>query len=471
MIVNGGDWVKFEEYNKDRKQKKTFSDFGEFERVRKDQLYLATDKGERKSTGSYYTPDYIVNYIVSNTVGPVVDGKWSEARAANHSLVDATLSVKVLDPAMGSGHFLVGSVEFLADRLRKAVQEDIDVGRLSADESLLTSDWARREVVAHCIYGVDLNPMAVELAKVGLWLTTISKEKPLSFLDHRLKQGNSLMGARLIELAYYPTKISDKGDKRQRKLPSFVTEIFIKHLIGKISELEKIGDDKLEDIKRKERVFSEFKELDEYKKAKAIANVHVAVFFGNEVVPTEKKDSANVYYDLMWSLQYPTNWGPKTRQMWFKHAQEIAEQKSFFHWELEFPELFFEGGAAKDNPGWDAVVGNPPYIRMTTMEKPDFSYLENNYISATGHYDIYVIFIEKSSSLINNHGYLGFITPHKFFQGEYGVGLRKYLTSKCRIKQIVDFGDKQIFESATSYTCLLFITRRILNDIEYIQLT
>ncbi|TRZ89423.1 MAG: class I SAM-dependent DNA methyltransferase, partial [Methanosarcinales archaeon] len=165
VVVNGGEWVKLEEYNKDRKQKKVFSDFNEFDRVKKGQIYLATDKGERKATGSYYTPDYIVNYIVKNTVGPVVDEKWKEAEANKKSFVDATLSVKVLDPAMGSGHFLVGSIEFLSEKLLLAVKKDIDNGRFS-DESHLTSDWARREVVAHCIYGVDLNLMAVELAKV-----------------------------------------------------------------------------------------------------------------------------------------------------------------------------------------------------------------------------------------------------------------------------------------------------------------
>ncbi|MCZ7359723.1 MAG: N-6 DNA methylase, partial [Candidatus Methanoperedens sp.] len=163
--------------------------------MKKGQLYLATDKGERKATGSYYTPDYIVNYIVKNTVGPVIDEKWKETEAKKQSFMDATLSVKVLDPAMGSGHFLVGSIEFLTGKLLIAAQKDIESGRL-VEDAHLTPDWARREVVAHCIYGVDLNELAVELAKVGLWLTTISKDKPLSFLDHRLKQGNSLIGAR-----------------------------------------------------------------------------------------------------------------------------------------------------------------------------------------------------------------------------------------------------------------------------------
>ncbi len=145
MVVNGGEWVKIKDYNKDRKQKKNFSDFNEFDKVKKGQLYLATDKGERKATGSYYTPDYIVNYIINNTVSPVIDEKWKETEAKKQSFMDATLSVKVLDPAMGSGHFLVGSIEFLAGRLLAAAQKDIEAGRLSEDAHL-TPDWARRTV-------------------------------------------------------------------------------------------------------------------------------------------------------------------------------------------------------------------------------------------------------------------------------------------------------------------------------------
>ncbi|MFQ5892358.1 MAG: class I SAM-dependent DNA methyltransferase, partial [Candidatus Methanofastidiosia archaeon] len=124
MVVKGGKkkriWVTLEEFNKKRKHVKSFEDFDEFDRVQTGELYLTTDKGERKATGSYYTPDYIVNYIVKNTINPVVEQKWKEASKKGQSLIDATLSVKVLDPAMGSGHFLVGAVELLAGKLLEA---------------------------------------------------------------------------------------------------------------------------------------------------------------------------------------------------------------------------------------------------------------------------------------------------------------------------------------------------------------
>ncbi|MCZ7385268.1 MAG: Eco57I restriction-modification methylase domain-containing protein [Candidatus Methanoperedens sp.] len=459
MIVNGGEWVKLEEFNKDRKQKKVFSDFNEFDRVKKGQIYLATDKGERKATGSYYTPDYIVNYIVKNTIGPVVDEKWKEAEANKKSLVDATLSVKVLDPAMGSGHFLVGSIEFLSEKLLLAVKKDIDNSRFS-DESHLTSDWARREVVAHCIYGVDLNLMAVELAKVGLWLTTISKEKPLSFLDHRLKQGNSLIGARLSDLKTYPG--AKKKDKDQTMLPSFISPLFITHLIGKIAELDKIKDERLEDIKRKEKVFAEFRQLPEYRKAKALANVYTGVYFGNEVKPTENKDSANVYYDLFWAIMGDENeWRKKTNRDWFVGAEKIAQEKSFFHWELEFPEIFFEGGAPKENPGWDAVVGNPPYVNaiglnktLSEYEKP---FWKQVFKSASGAYDLYILFIELAIKLTRKQRLLSLITPNKFLSAPYAVAFREYFCQTAKLLRVLNLSRVHVFEDPSVYPIITVV--------------
>lgn len=458
MVVNGGEWVNISDYNKDRKQKKVFSDFDEFDRVKKGQLYLATDKGERKATGSYYTPDYIVNYIVKNTVGPVVDEKWKEAEATKQSFMDATLSVKVLDPAMGSGHFLVGSIEYLAGKLLAAAQRDIEAGRLSEDAHL-TPDWARREVVAHCIYGVDLNDLAVELAKVSLWLTTISKDKPLSFLDHRLKQGNSLIGTRLSDLKTYPG--AKKMDKNQTMLPSFISPLFITHLIGKIAELEKIKDERLEDIKRKEKVFEEFKQLPEYRKAKALANVYTGVYFGNEVAQTENKDSANVYYDLFWAIMGDENeWRRKTNRDWFTKANQIAQEKSFFHWELEFPELFFEGGAPKDNPGWDAVVGNPPYGASFGLTEKD--YIINNFETVAWRGESYIAFIELALNICCKNGYTSMIVPDTWMSLKFTEDVRALFFTSGSLKQIISL-PTNVFEDAAVDTSIYVLEKKITN--------
>ncbi|NPV61316.1 MAG: N-6 DNA methylase [Methanotrichaceae archaeon] len=174
------------------------------DRVEAGQIYLVTDKGERKATGSYYTPDYIVKYIVKNTVEPVVEQKRLEWLGTSRSFADYILSIKVLDPAMGSGHFLVEATDQLARWLVQAWATARPEEAGSDEVAEQDVHWARREVVRNCIYGVDLNPMAVELAKLSLWLTTVASNKPLSFLDHHLRCGNSLIGAELEKLTALP---------------------------------------------------------------------------------------------------------------------------------------------------------------------------------------------------------------------------------------------------------------------------
>ena len=179
-------------------------------------LELKGDKAERKATGTYYTPDYIVQYIIENTLGPLCKEieKSPEVQNArkkglkDNSFAKAVLKLNILDPAMGSGHFLVRATEFLADEIvyhpTTALQfEKVSPGLSQEQEEI--AYW-RRRVVESCVYGVDLNPLAVELAKLSLWLTCISTKRPLSFLDHHLRPGNSLIGAKLRELGGLPKK-------------------------------------------------------------------------------------------------------------------------------------------------------------------------------------------------------------------------------------------------------------------------
>jgi len=393
----------------------------------------------------------------------VVKERWEEALSKNESLIDATLSVKVLDPAMGSGHFLVGAVEYLAGKLLQAAERDIEWGWVE-DKGQFTSEWAKREAVSHSIYGVDLNELAVELAKVSLWLITIAKDKPLSFLDHRLKQGNSLVGARLSDLIHYPG--SAKAEKDQTTLPSFVSPRFLTHLIGKIRELEEIGDDSLSDIKRKEEVFEEFRNLPEYTKAKAIANVHTAVYFGGGVearaTPQGTKDADQVYHDLFWAVGGDdAEWRRKTSPRWFSEAQRIAGDKSFFHWELEFPEVFFAGGAVKESPGWDAVVGNPPWVDVQEINDSEKEFQRLKYESARGKYDQYAVFIELGLGILSSRGYLGEIIQSKFLVTGYGEGLRSVLSDRANVIRIVDMNDAPIFGDVTTYPLMIFLKQRI----------
>lgn len=460
FVVTGSEkerrWITLEDYNKEKSKKKAFDEFDEFDRARKGELYLSTDRGDRKATGSYYTPDYIVNYIVANTVGPVVEERWKIAEEDKSSNVDATLSVKVLDPAMGSGHFLVGAVEFLAVKLMAAAQRDIETG-LVEDDGQFTNDWAKREAVSHCVYGVDLNDMAVELAKVSLWLTTISKEKPLSFLDHRLKKGNSLIGARISDLKNYPG--GNRKDENQASLPSFVSPLFIKNLIGKIKELEGVGEDTLSDIKRKEKIFEEFKTLPQYTKAKAIANVHTSIYFGNQIDPSRNKDPEMVYHDMFWGVAGDeAEWRRKTWGQWFKQAQETAAERSFFHWELEFPEIFFESGRRKDNAGFDVVIGNPPWGAYLTCDDGRYLSGESGYkVACNGSVDTYSMFIECGLRLLKKETWMSYITPDTFLRKDDHLTTRALLLKDTCILELLELGP--VFEKARDTWCSIFIVK------------
>jgi hypothetical protein len=192
-------------------------------------VYLLTDKGERRASGSYYTPNPIVDYIVERTLGPLcerVSASLAEEIAkaeAAHKLArgenrntwearldalrgefdDRVLSLRIVDPAMGSGHFLIRACQYVAEQIAThPFTRDPGAEQLAADESVIV--YWKRKVAESCLYGVDRNPMAVELAKLALWLETVAAAQPLTFLDHHLRHGDSLVGAGVDDLGAAP---------------------------------------------------------------------------------------------------------------------------------------------------------------------------------------------------------------------------------------------------------------------------
>ncbi len=139
-----------------------------------------------------------------------------------------------------------------------------------------------------------------------------------------------------------------------------------------------------------------------------------------------------------------------------------------FDWKAEFPQVFIQGG-------FDAVIGNPPYIRIQVLQETssiDVEYYKKTYKSAAkGNYDIYVIFIEKALSLLNEKGRLGFILPHKFFNAQYGEPIRGVIADGNHLAKVVHFGDQQVFESATTYTCLLFLDKTGHEEFEFTKVS
>jgi hypothetical protein len=350
------------------------------------EIYLATDKGERKATGSYYTPDYIVKYIVKNTIEPVIEKKKQVWLGTSRPFADHILSIKVLDPAMGSGHFLVEATDQLARWLVQAWATARPEESDSKDIAEQDVHWARREVVRNCIYGVDLNPMAVELAKLSLWLTTVASNKPLSFLDHHLRCGNSLIGAELDRLTVLPG-----GEKEQTPLWSFGLKSHTDGLLKKYSLMAALPDDNLQMVKWKEEQFRQIKESELSRRLYELSNVWLSTYFGNNV----KDDD---YYELQNHLspeKFP-DWAGLREKEWFTRAQALGREKRFFHWELEFPEAL----AGDGNQWFDAVIGNPPYDELSEAalgrkidEKIFFQESQIYQIAAANRINLYRFFI------------------------------------------------------------------------------
>lgn len=482
-------------------------------------IVLENDKGERKATGSYYTPDYVVDYIVENTLGELIQEldekarKYKEKhkhsfggpdkklraqarRQAFYDLPAKILEIKVCDPAMGSGHFLVAAVDYLTNRILEKL------GAVEfADSQLagLSKEEIKRRAAKHCIYGVDLNPMAVELAKLSLWLTTVVKNKPLSFLDHHLRHGNSLIGAKINELDRLPP--AEKAKKGPTKSAPEQTRLdFATHLGQKLdffarlnSDIAEIFDQTLSDVLKSDQLLSELNAgRDIYKQ---IANLWISAFFVgegkwaheleefNEALPTghqtglfggetqikisadETKTksltiSSKLYKNAVDAIKNNRTETLRLLKPLLERSDDLAGGRAFFHWELEFPEVF--SGRRHTEPGFDAVVGNPPYVRQEqlTDNKPFF---KTRYSVYHGMADIYTYFYEAAHGLIRRGGYFGMITSNKFMRSGYGALLRVWLEDNYYLWQLIDFGDLPVFPEATAYPAI-FITKNELRE-------
>ncbi|MBC7249930.1 MAG: Eco57I restriction-modification methylase domain-containing protein [Anaerolineae bacterium] len=457
-------------------------------------VHLETDKGERKATGSYYTPDYIVKYIVQHTVGPILEERAQrfnelmsrivevrrqladerrstgvpalrqELERLEHQARETLLDIKVCDPAMGSGHFLVEAVDFLTDglieilncypehnpvlnmldRIRGEIVDSlqrqgitIDPGRLD-DTQLL-----QRVVMKRCIYGVDLNPMAVELAKVSLWLHSFTIGAPLSFLDHHLRCGNSLIGAMAREA----------HQQLSSELPLFGGPFAGLLQAAEIMRgISLLSDATFAEVEESERLFRQFDEA--AKPYKRLLDIYVARYFG-----VKHADEFLRLYGAD-ALQAGPDTVGKPYATVIREARRLYEEKRFFHWDLEFPEVFIdlERATWKENPGFDVVVGNPPYVRQEQLgsNKPFF---RARYAAYHGVADLYVYFIERGLCILREGGQFSFIVSNKFMRANYGGPLRQLLISCSRLRQIVDFGELPVFEEAATFPAIVLFQK------------
>jgi phage repressor protein C with HTH and peptisase S24 domain len=339
---------------------------------------------ERKTTGSYYTPPQLVQSLLDTALEPVLAER---ARAPDPEA--AILSLRVLDPASGSGHFLVAAAHRMARRLAGVRTGDAEPSPEAVRQAL-------RDVVSRCIYAVDVNEMAVELCKVSLWLEALDPGRPLSFLDAHVKRGNSLIGvtpallARGIPDAAYKEAhaLDDKeacralgrrNREERRRLEHGRAQLTLeeaaaaraRELAEAARRLAGAPDDTAEAVTAKERAFRELVASEAYRRAKLGADAWCAAFF----LRKPKKADGITTDTVRRLLESPESVPEELR----REVERVAAELGFFHGHLEFPEVFRVGEGEPENPeagwsgGFDVVLGNPPWERVKLEEKQFFA--------------------------------------------------------------------------------------------------
>lgn len=332
----------------------------------------------RKTTGSYYTDQRLVAQLIDSALRPVIADRLSAAKTPKLK-EQALLSVTVCDPACGSAAFLVAAMNALGEELAK-----LRAGDEQPTEQQLRQ--AKRDVLQHCLFGVDINPMAVELAKVSLWIAAAMPDLPLNFLDNHIKCGNSLIGvfkdrpAEVPDDAFDPVtgddrKVASAVRKRnreersgQRSLdlgpaePISTTDAAAYHDL--ITQPERLP----EEVEAKERKYQAWRSSETFRRQKLECDIWCAAFF--------------------WPLTDADGWLPTTasylralaepdtvRTSARRQIEELADRHHLFHWRLEFPDIFARGG-------FDCVLGNPPWERIKLQEKEFFSFRDHEIATA-----------------------------------------------------------------------------------------
>ncbi len=333
---------------------------------------------ERKTTGSYYTPTSLINELLNSALDPVL-----EAAASKPDPEHAILDLNVVDPAAGSGHFLIAAAHRIAGRLA--------VVRAGGDEpSPQQLRAALRDVIGHCIYAVDLNPMAVELAKVALWIEAMEPGKPLTFLDHHIVCGNSLLGVtpKLLEegipdKAFVALTGDDKElvkalkarnrNEREKGLIALTfgdtPEVLLRRAAEELAAIDRLDDTTVEAIAEKQRRYGRLIESAEQRRLRLAADAWVAAFVGPKTKSSPQITTAVVNATLNDPNTVPTGL--------IADIAEIAHCFRFHHWHLAFPHLFTSGTVEDKTTGWsggfDVVLGNPPWERVKLQEKEFFA--------------------------------------------------------------------------------------------------
>lgn len=330
----------------------------------------------RKTTGSYYTPDSLVQELIKSALDPVIEQRLAEENGK--SAAEKLLSISIIDPSSGSGHFLLAAARRMAEKLAQVSSED---GSVTPDQYR----HALREVISHCIYGVDRNPMAVELARMALWLEGFETGKALGFLDHHLQVGDSLLGVMDLEqlkkgipgAAFKALSGDDKGlcktlsaENRTglKELESwnqsanFELDLSTGDSLAIFKNLEVMDDGDTASVFKKQGLWTDVLE----KIQKSPAYLAAQVYIGTYLIPKKEDTEQNKVPTTQTLQRILMDLVQNRDSEAIEEAERACLENDVFHWPLRFPQIFEKGG-------FDVVLGNPPWERIKLQEEEFFA--------------------------------------------------------------------------------------------------
>ncbi len=490
----------------------------------------------RRGSGSYYTPDDLVGLIIEETVGPLVRarmdafGEAAAKRAGKRKVTEEEraglercdpaeriLEMRVCDPAMGSGHFLVNLVDYLADRvieamagaeaaaegyvsplagrieeIRETIKANAAKGVWRLEEAQLDDRRiVRRMVLKGCVHGVDKNSMAVELAKVALWLHTFTVGAPLSFLDHHLRCGDSLFGAWVREG-------SERAEARGGAL--FLREPIQRAMraAAPMREVERLTDAEMAEARESAARFSEVEEG-----TAPLSDLLSLVHALDWLRPKEEEDKAALQgffsgafgdpLDIVQGTAPRDGRGSRRLAAILERARMLMEEERFFHWQVAFPGVWSEWERAERQGGFDAVIGNPPWDRVKLQQvewfaarRPDIAMAPRaadrkrmiaalveeedplagafarasaraadaaRMVRTSGDYpllsggdvNLYSLFVERAMSLVKPEGAVGLLAPSGIASDKTAARFFRGVATEGRLRALYDFENKKVF--------------------------
>ena len=451
---------------------------------------------KRKLTGSYYTPPTLVNELIKSTLEPVISQTMDTNPEDPHA---AILELKIIDPACGSGHFLLAAARRIATEIAR-----IESGTITPDE--ITRQHILRKVVQHCIYGVDVNPLAVELCKTALWIETVEPGKPLTFLDSHIVHGDSLVGIldpnileegipdKAFHVLQGDDKIVCRGLKKRNQefqQPELFDEDATLEVAVASIDFEAMPEDTLNDVERKSSAWKDLQQKEYWARERLRANLFTGAFFAPKT--HESSETVPTSHDLSrLNNNVPLRLDVK------ELVQDLALIHSFHHWHLAFAEIMQDGG-------FHVVIGNPPWEVSRLNEKEffasrapniaklpgksrkraiakledsnpnlwaDYRRTNQNYkarnnfyrsggrylLSAHGSPNTYSLFAELFLQLVHPRGHAGLIVPTGIVTDDSNKKFFNEIISRKRLMSLFDFENRDALFSGVhrSYKfCLL----------------